>query len=260
MSLILAESGSLNGTESEPWRAKLISGEIKWIVFDAVGTTITPSPRVPDVYCEIGRRFGSSRTVSEIEERFTRVFRQTERNDLEGTSDAALITSEAIERKRWERIVAEVIDDATDPAGCFAALFDHFAHPAAWRSYPDVPAAMAELSRRGIQLALASNFDHRLHPVCTGLEGVDRIPIRVISSEVGFRKPSRRFFDALLQCCGCKPGQMLMVGDDYDNDCRGALDAGITPVWIDRKGKAPPRLLRPIRTLEELVAAVPSRS
>jgi putative hydrolase of the HAD superfamily len=60
----------------------------------------------------------------------------------------------------------------------------------------------------------------------------------VISSEVGWRKPSPHFFDAVCRQVGLSPEQVLFVGDDRDNDYLGALAFGCRAVLLDAAGRA----------------------
>ena len=61
----------------------------------------------------------------------------------------------------------------------------------------------------------------------------------VISSEVGYRKPHPHFFHAVCEHLGLPEHQVLCVGDDIDNDVRGAIDAGLSGILIDRNGNRP---------------------
>lgn len=205
---------------------------IRWIVFDAVGTLIFATPGVAAAYHEIGHRHGSQLSQEEVSARFRSAFRNSEKRDLSG--DGSEITSEAVEAERWRSIVSEVLPDVTSPEACFAELFQHFGEPSSWTCFDDVSPAISNLVARGLQLAMASNFDARLHSVCEGLPELASISHRVVSSEVGFRKPSRSFYDALLRQIGASPDEVLMVGDDLANDVRGAEAAGIRAVLIDR--------------------------
>lgn len=206
---------------------------VRWIVFDAVGTLIHATPDVATVYAEIGRRHGSQLTPGEVAARFTKAFRESEERDLTGAGSEQ--ANEASEEVRWRQIVAEVLPDVSAPDACFQDLFQHFGDPGSWACFDDVGPALERLARRDLQLAIASNFDARLHPVCDGLAELASIPQRVVSSEVGFRKPSRSFYDALLRQIGACAGEVLMVGDDPENDVRGAVEAGLKAVLIDRR-------------------------
>jgi putative hydrolase of the HAD superfamily len=212
----------------------------KCIAFDGVGTIIQPTPPAAEVYFLAARRFGSQLGMEEIERRFSKAFRDTEQGDLTAEARLRLVTSEAREKERWEQIVATVIDDIPDTAACFAELFAHFARPGAWRCFDEVPAVLRGLKVAGYRLAIASNFDGRLHAVCDGIAALRSIDARIISSEVGIRKPHPGFFAALVQSAGCRPDEVLMVGDDFSNDIEGAQSAGLAAVFLNRRGRLAP--------------------
>jgi HAD superfamily hydrolase (TIGR01458 family) len=52
-------------------------------------------------------------------------------------------------------------------------------------------------------------------------------------------KPSREFFDIVLNSVPCAPDQALMIGDDVTADCEGALRAGLHACLV-RTGKYQP--------------------
>lgn len=61
----------------------------------------------------------------------------------------------------------------------------------------------------------------------------------IISGEmVRAYKPHREIFDYALQKSGCGPEEVLHIGDSAISDVKGAAAAGITPVLLDRQGKA----------------------
>jgi putative hydrolase of the HAD superfamily len=208
------------------------------IAFDAVGTLITPVPSASEVYYQTARRFGSRLEADEIAWRFKQAVRDSELENAAAGEAARLVTSEARERERWRQIVADVINDISGGAYCFDYLFSHFARPDSWRCFDDVPEVLARLEEGGYRVAVASNFDRRLHDVCQGVPVLRKIEVRVISSEVGYRKPGRAFFAALVSQAGCAPEEVLMVGDDAVNDVAGARQAGLGAVLINRRGAA----------------------
>jgi putative hydrolase of the HAD superfamily len=236
------------------------AGRFRWLAFDAVGTLIYPDPPVARIYWEIGRRYGSRLTEPEVEARFRAAFRATERNDLAGSSASdqlSLATSEEREFQRWRDIVARVIDDVAEQERCFEDLYAHFAQPASWRCFPDTGDALRELARAGYRLAVASNFDRRLDSVCDGLAELQPISLRVISATVGYRKPSREFYAALCRAADCRPAELLMIGDDFENDIVGAEQAGAAAVFIDRRGHSRGDALRTLRELPAFLARTP---
>jgi putative hydrolase of the HAD superfamily len=74
----------------------------------------------------------------------------------------------------------------------------------------------------------------------------------VISSEVGWRKPAAPFFAQLTECAGLPAEQILVVGDDRDNDHDGARSAGLQAILFDPRRQGDPGVLR-ITHLSELL-------
>jgi putative hydrolase of the HAD superfamily len=251
---MLTRAATTNPTDSHSFSD---AKQIRCIAFDAVGTLIEPVPSAAEAYHRVARQHGSRLTADEIARRFRSKFRETERGDLADPIDIRLATSEAAERERWRAIVVGVIDDVDDPEVCFEELFAHFADPTSWRCFDDVPAALEGLRQAGFNLVLASNFDGRLRRVCDGLPAVRNVTCRVISAEVGFRKPSPRFFKALIAAAGCRAEELLMIGDDRRNDWEGARQAGLPALLINRAADRAPD---EIGSLSELTYWLGSRA
>jgi putative hydrolase of the HAD superfamily len=207
--------------------------EVRWILFDAVGTLLYPDPPVAEVYHAIARQFGSQLGPSEIRERFVaQLATEFSRGDtLRGPP-----TSESGEYQRWRRIVAAVLHDLPNAGGQpFELLWRHFAQPSSWQLFADVPRTLATLDRRGFRLGIASNFDGRLHAIVRALPELAVSQRTFVSSEIGFSKPDPRFFAAVTAQLAARPEQILLVGDDRRNDFEGAIAAGWQAVLIERE-------------------------
>lgn len=223
-----------------------MAGRIRWIAFDAVGTLIFADPPVHLAYYRAGKRYGSQLRPEEVRRRFQEAFARRGRAisacaepmgsivTSESGAPVARTCSEESEREFWKRIVADVLPDVADPRACFEELFDHFARPESWQVFADVEETLAEARRRGIRLAIASNFDARLHAVCDGLPELAAIERRCVSSEIGHRKPERAFFERLLADCGCAADELLVIGDDYEADIAAPRLMGIRALHLDR--------------------------
>src|SRR5262249_37842345 len=159
-------------------------------------------------------RFGSHYSADTVAGRFTAAFSAEEAVDR----DVGWRTSEDRERRRWRNIVARVLDDVNNPEACFSDLYRHFARPDAWRCEADTAAVLQHLPPRGPRLALASNYDYRLRSVVAGLAALKPITHLIISSEIGWRKPARQFFDAMCQAVEAPASKILYIGDDPVND------------------------------------------
>lgn len=196
----------------------------RWIVFDAVGTLITPDPTVAEAYATAGRRYGVNVPVEELRQRFRTAFLESELACFPEHRRGR--TSEAEEVARWRWIVRAVLPEAADSEACFRDLWDHFAAPANWRVYNDVAPTLSRLRDRGIGIAIASNFDERLHGVRDGLAALTQIDRVFVSSSLGARKPDPQFYRHIERELQTEPGALLMVGDDPVCDVDGPLQCG----------------------------------
>jgi putative hydrolase of the HAD superfamily len=205
------------------------SSAIRAVFFDAVGTLLHPQPPAAEVYASVGRRWGSGLSQEVVASRFRSAFaREDERDRAAGWH-----TSEAREVARWRRIVTAVLDDVEDVESCFRELWEHFGRPESWDCDPVVESVLGLLAGRGLAVGIASNFDGRLRRVLAGTTPLRSVWRLVISSEVGWRKPSPSFFAGLRKVTGLAGGEILMVGDDRVNDFDGAKAAGLRALWLD---------------------------
>ena len=207
----------------------MIDAEIQAVFFDAVGTLLFPHAPVSRTYAEHARRHGATLTEDEVRLGFRNAFVRQEQLD----HTAGWRTDENRERDRWRTIVGEVLP-GIEAERCFADLWSWFASPAAWTVHPEAGAVLRELAARGLVLGLGSNFDARLLTLVAAFPELAPVADRcLISSLVGWRKPSPKFFAALAGSADCKPAQVLYVGDDLRNDLEGARSAGMKAVLLD---------------------------
>lgn len=237
--------------------------KIRWIAFDAVDTLIKPNPSVSAIYHAAGVRHGSRLSLEQVSARFHQAFKRAEEEGVLTCSCPTAAepwhTCERRERLRWKSIVESVLDDVKDPAACFEDLFVHFGRPSSWICFPDVEPVLPALKKRGFRLAVSSNFDRRLNSVMDGLPQLNLIELRLISSEVGYRKPGGRFFESLLARTGCHPAEILFVGDNPRTDIAAASTIGIPSLRIDRASPGRQNLvLRSLSEIVELVNRAPS--
>jgi putative hydrolase of the HAD superfamily len=194
------------------------------VIFDAVGTLLTPAEPVVATYASF-----AGQPVSPMA--FREAFRRQEAIDAAN----GWRVDEARERQRWETIVREIVPSADE--GIFNRLWQHFATPAAWRIDPETADLAADLRHRGLVVAVASNFDARLHLVLAGL-GWPSGPV-LVSSEISYRKPAAAFYHAVAEAVNVPPAEVLMIGDDLTNDYDGARAAGLAAVLYDPAQRHP---------------------
>ncbi len=61
----------------------------------------------------------------------------------------------------------------------------------------------------------------------------------IISEEAGHLKPDTRIFNFAAEQAGCKPRELLYVGDSYSSDVTGGINSGWKTAWYNRSGMQP---------------------
>ena len=193
------------------------------IFFDAVGTLLKPATPVDETYHLYGNKHGSAISKDSIRNRFYESFKKEELKDV--SLDCK--TNEAREFERWESIVSECFPDLKNTALLFNDLFKYFSNPSAWELYPGTIPVLKHLENSGINWGIASNFDLRLQSIVKSKPELCNCKWLIISSLVGYKKPSRHFFDHLQTSSGISFKEILMVGDSPENDIRPAKELGM---------------------------------
>lgn len=210
----------------------MIPKETKAVFFDAGGTLFHPFPSVGHYYSEVAARHGCKVGAAEAEAAFHRVWREHD-----GIGDLKSYCDEKIEKTFWRTIVTEVFKDF-GRLNSFDSFFEElhalFGEPSVWRLFPEVPEVLGALKKRGFILGLVSNWDSRLLKLCSGLGMDPYLDFKVISAVFGAAKPSPKIFEEALRKAGVKSHEALHVGDSLEDDIRGAHEAGIRAVWVDR--------------------------
>lgn len=90
------------------------------------------------------------------------------------------------------------------------------------------------LKNKGIRTGVISNISYAQSAVAGRINRMlpgNSFEFIITSSNYIFRKPNRRIFDLALEKAGLNPDETWYIGDQYECDIKGALNAGIFPVW-----------------------------
>lgn len=115
--------------------------------------------------------------------------------------------------------------------------------------YPESGEVLEELARMDVPLYAVSNWDVELEAVLQDLGWRRFFSGLVVSAKVGVEKPDGAIFERALEVAGVGRERAIMVGNDSVSDVRGAAEAGIDAVLVDRRGNA--------EAAEEAVAVLP---
>ncbi|MFI5674659.1 HAD family hydrolase [Streptomyces cellulosae] len=148
----------------------------------------------------------------------------------------------------------ELTDDEAD--AWFSRYLRHY--ETAWSLFPDVLPALDALAASHRHAVLSNSSIHVQDRKLRALGVHDRFEVILCAAELGVSKPEAAAFLAVCDALELAPHQVAYVGDHPEIDGRGAADAGLLSVWIDRGDVyatvEPPVGPRRIASLAELPA------
>ena len=140
----------------------------------------------------------------------------------------------------WRAFLTRVrghLDGGAVSMEAFARLASHFRDPSSWTIYPDVAETLDALERRGLLLAVVSNWDSQLPALLEGLGLSRRFRTISVSAIEKTGKPEPEIFLRTCARLGVAPPESLHVGDSLREDYEGARGAGLSAVLLDRDGR-----------------------
>ena len=90
------------------------------------------------------------------------------------------------------------------------------------------------LKNKGIRTGVISNIAYDSSVVAESINRLlpeNAFEFIITSSNFMFRKPNKRIFDLALEKAELQPGEVWYIGDQYECDVKGSLNAGLLPVW-----------------------------
>ena len=218
----------------------------RWATFDCYGTLIDWNGGIGGVLEDL---FGAER-APELLARYHRLEPEVQAEAYRSYAEVLSLT--------LERLATE--NDLTIPEGESGVLARSLPE---WRAFREVPEALAELRRRGWNLAILSNSDRDLIAGSQRQLGVP-IDIAVVAEEIRSYKPAHAHWERFFELTTADRGQYVHVAASLFHDVAPACELGLKVVWINRLGEVPkpepdlelPDLSRLPDALDELVPAV----
>jgi putative hydrolase of the HAD superfamily len=160
----------------------------------------------------------------------------------------------AFEDQRRDRVRDFLGRPLTDPEA--DAWFERYlAHyEAAWALFPDAVPVLDLLARDYRHAVLSNSSIHNQDRKLRVLGVRDRFEAVVCAVELGVSKPEAAAFLGACEVMGLAPHEVAYVGDQPDIDARGAVEAGLTGIWLDRAGLGGRPELHRITGLDQLPA------
>jgi putative hydrolase of the HAD superfamily len=116
--------------------------------------------------------------------------------------------------------------------------------------FPGAIDLLRALRERGIKLGIVTNGLSETHREKIALLQISEYFDAIfLADEVGMVKPDPLLFAHACRTLGGAPARSAMVGDRYDRDIRGAIEAGLYTIWLNvRHEELPPGAVPPDAT------------
>ena len=164
---------------------------------------------------------------TEFRRRLDEYFKQREKDLLETTY--TFVLRELLKEKGYDDLPSNLIRRALD------TLFS--VTQSNWELEEDAIATLQRLRIKGYNMGIVSNAgdDIDVQQLTRKFAITDYFDFILTSAACSYRKPHPRIFELALSNWYCPPNEAVMVGDNLDADIRGAQEAGIYGIWINRR-------------------------
>lgn len=214
------------------------------IVFDAGGTLISANwPSVTRDLAAAAESFGLSVSGSAIFHGLREVWQEVILGKIKDQAH-----SPAAVTRFWHQTFAEALCRAIGmPTSRNDGTCDEHALKVAAAFYPafeagdyhclldHAPETLAALQAANYRLGLLSNWSPGLPRLLNKLNIDHYFEFIIVSSIVGLAKPDRAIFDLAVERAGCRPEQLLYVGDSPTADIEGSMAAGWDAVLVTHR-------------------------
>ncbi|MFI1810651.1 HAD family hydrolase [Streptomyces sp. NPDC020422] len=164
--------------------------------------------------------------------------------------DQALLRWKELTLLHWRRFEADGVDfleqrrervrdflgrpalGAAEADEWFERYLAHY--EAAWELFPDAVPVLDLLAGEYRHAVLSNSSIHNQERKLRLLGVRDRFEAVLCAAELGVAKPAAEAFHAACAALGLAPGEVAYVGDQPDIDARGAAEAGLVGIWLDR--------------------------
>lgn len=215
---------------------------VRLVTFDVGGTLLRANPSVGAIYTEVLARRGFPCEAGDVERAFEAAW---ERMDALSSSVERYGPLPEGERRYWREMLRATVQHLggdEPPEGAADELFDRFGRPESWKVFPEVPAILAEVSRRRLSMAVVSNWDSRLPALLRELGLRSFFGPILVSALESCEKPDPGIFLAAARRAGVSPEEAIHVGDQEREDLDGARGAGFQALKIERTEDGSPGL------------------
>ena len=198
---------------------------LRAVVFDVDFTIAKPGPDLgPEGYRRLGQRFGLDLDPARYDDARREAFAELQRHpELDHDEEIWILFT--------ERII-KGMGGAGDTYACAAEMTHAWEHAQHFELFDDAIPVLDRLRAHGLKLGLLSNTSRDLDAFVAhhGLE----VDAALTSRVHGKTKPHDSIFRAMLERLDVAADEAAMIGDDVEDDVRGAEAVGMRAVLVDR--------------------------
>jgi putative hydrolase of the HAD superfamily len=227
------------------------------ILYDAGRTLVHPRPQAEDIWdflaAQLGVSLARERGLPDVGHYYYARL---------GEDGLGAYDSDERARSFWTSYYVHALQEANvdlpreQLVSAAHALYDWYQEPEQWRPYEEVIETLELAHQQGLSQGVVSDWGTDLVPLLHAHEITRRLDFVVASAAVGASKPHPDIFRYALARAGREAGEVIYIGDSYVADVLGARAVGITPVLIDREGRAPPLDCAVVSSLTDILDLV----
>lgn len=200
---------------------------IRLLTWDVKDTLLRLRHPVGEEYAAKARAHGLEVEAATLGQAFRQAYR-TQSHSFPNYGLSQGLTS----RRWWLDVVLQTfylagVRDAQAVAPIADQLYEDFSKPCTWQVLEGAAATLRGCRKRGLRLAVVSNFDRRLEDILTGLGLREHFDFVLTSEAAGWPKPDPRIFHEALRLAQVEPAGAAHIGDSYLCDYKGAQGVGM---------------------------------
>lgn len=201
--------------------------QIKLLTWDVKNTLLQVRHSVGEHYACKARAHGLEVEAKALQQAFTEVFAaQNHKFPNYGLHHG--LTS----HQWWHDLILQTfhqagVRDAQAVASTANQLCEDFSSPSAWKMLEGAESTLRECQKRGLRMAVVSNFDNQLEDLLVGFNLREYFNFVLTSRATGWSKPDPRIFHEALRLAHVEPAMAAHIGDNYHCDYKGARAVGM---------------------------------
>ncbi|MDA1113057.1 MAG: HAD-IA family hydrolase [Planctomycetota bacterium] len=211
----------------------MLRTDIKAVFLDAGSTLFQRRQSRPETYLAVAKKHG----LKELEFDAMKASMEHAFSDLPDTVDGNFRFSLAWFWAYNQRVLTECGMAENKLEKAHKSLLAQFADSSNYTLFPEVKEVLETLSNHGMQMGVVSNWTEHLPKLLQDLGIANYFSFIVTSADLRTEKPGRAIFERALFRAGVAAEETVHTGGHFERDVRGALNAGMRAVWLDRSGE-----------------------